>query len=261
MTSRPSDSSRSWARTVGGDDLTIDRRPYRFERTRVGAAGWPIRRTTTPRHLSRGAARDRLGGPPALRRRAARSSRPATAQRPTAAPFVAPVVAGKLVFRNAAPAPAAKTPTPAAPPSIPSADIDPTSHSTRPVTNEIVALDAIDAFDAMWGVSEPSGRRRRTGAGRFPARRVVVRQRDRRPAAVGGRHHGERYPGGGERRRGGTGHVRVERRCGASTTPAWLEDDVAHAGRADARPGRVRDHRRPRTMSRRCPPWCSQSRT
>ena len=100
-----------------------------------------------------------FGGPAGTSAPSRPFTRPATAQRPTAAPFVAPVVAGKLVLRNAAPAPAAKTPTRPPPLSIPSADIDPTSHSTRPVTNEIVALDAIDAFDAMWGVSESSGRR------------------------------------------------------------------------------------------------------
>ncbi|HEX5074139.1 MAG TPA: hypothetical protein VFW03_13070 [Gemmatimonadaceae bacterium] len=84
--------------------------------------------------------------------------RPATPQRPTAAPFVAPVVPGKLVLRNAAPTPTAKTPTPVAPTPIRSTDIGPTSHPTPPVANEIGALDAIDAFDAMWGVSEASGR-------------------------------------------------------------------------------------------------------
>ena len=104
-----------------------------------------------------------FGGPAGTSAPSRPFTRPATAQRATAAPFVAPVVAGKLVFRNAAPVPAAKTPTPPPPPSIPSADIGPTSHSTRPVTNEIVALDAIDAFDAMWGVSEPSGRRVKPG--------------------------------------------------------------------------------------------------
>jgi len=81
--------------------------------------------------------------------------RPATAQRPTAAPFVAPVGPGKLVLRNAAPAPAAKLPTPVAPPSIRSPEIDATPLPARPVTNELVALEAIDAFDAVWGVSEP----------------------------------------------------------------------------------------------------------
>jgi len=79
--------------------------------------------------------------------------RPATAQRPTAAPFVAPVVSGKLVLRNAAPTPTAKTPTPVAPPSIPSTDIDSTLRSTRPATNEIVARDALDA---VWDESEPA---------------------------------------------------------------------------------------------------------
>jgi len=80
--------------------------------------------------------------------------RPATSQRPTAAPFVAPVGPGKLVLRNATPAPAAKTPTPVTPPLISSADIDATPLSASPVAKEIVALDAIDTFDAVWGVSE-----------------------------------------------------------------------------------------------------------
>ena len=85
--------------------------------------------------------------------------RPAAVQRPTAAPFVAPVAPGKLVLRNPAPTPVApKTPTPIAPPSIPAADIRSMPLSTQPVANEIAALDAIDAFDAVWGVSDPPGR-------------------------------------------------------------------------------------------------------
>ena len=110
--------------------------------------------TTTP--FARRGARP-FAGPSAASAPSRPLIRPVTAQRPTAAPFVAPVAPGKLVSRNAAPAPAAKTPTPVAPRSIPSSDVD-SSLSTRPVTGEMGALDAIDAFDEVWSVSAPSGR-------------------------------------------------------------------------------------------------------
>ena len=83
--------------------------------------------------------------------------RPAAPQRPTAAPFVSPVVPGKLVLPNAAPVPTLKTPTPVALPSIPLPEADTAPPSPAPMPSEIVALDAIDAFDAVWGVAVPVG--------------------------------------------------------------------------------------------------------
>ena len=83
--------------------------------------------------------------------------RPAAPQRPTAAPFVSPVVPGKLVLPNAAPVPALKPPTPVALPSIPLPEADTAPPSPAPMPSEIVALDAIDAFDAVWGVAVPVG--------------------------------------------------------------------------------------------------------
>ncbi len=81
--------------------------------------------------------------------------RPATNQRPTAAPFVPPVVPGKQAL-GSAPPPVATAATPVATESVASADDDSTAPPSRPLTSEMVALDAIDAFDAVWGASEPS---------------------------------------------------------------------------------------------------------
>src|SRR5262245_42593349 len=91
-----------------------------------------------------------FGGPPSAPAPSRPVVRPATAQRPTAAPFVAPVVPGKLMLRSASPAPVVKTPTPIASPSIPLAKFDTTPPPANPVPSEMAALDAIDAFDAVW---------------------------------------------------------------------------------------------------------------
>jgi len=80
-----------------------------------------------------------------------------TPQRATAAPFVPPVVPGKPALGTAAPL--AKAPTPVAAQPVPEpqpvapvdADVAP---RTRPVTSEMVALDAFDAFDTVWGTHE-----------------------------------------------------------------------------------------------------------
>ena len=155
--------------------------------------------------------------------------RPATGQRPTAAPFVAPVAAGKLVLRNAAPAPGSKTAAPIAPPLIPAANMNVTPLSTRPVTSEVAALDAVDAFDAVWSVSEQSGRvaepapvaspldeaslgngidGQQLWAEDITATDIPAGESDVVPAPIA------LESGGG---------------VVASTTPAWLEDDVVLA--------------------------------
>ena len=83
----------------------------------------------------------------------------ATPQRATAAPFVPPVVPGKPALGTAAPA--AKAPTPVAtqpvpeavPQTVAPADADVVPR-TRPVTSEMIALDAFDAFDTVWRTHE-----------------------------------------------------------------------------------------------------------
>ena len=77
-----------------------------------------------------------------------------TPQRTTAAPFVPPVVAGKPALGGSAPAPAARAPTPVAMPAVAPIDADP-AQETRPVTSEMVALDAFDAFDTVWDTQRP----------------------------------------------------------------------------------------------------------
>jgi len=81
--------------------------------------------------------------------------RPATTQRPTAAPFVPPVAPAQSTLGNA-PAPAARAATPVATQPVPSATDDPAAPRSRPVTSETVAVDAIDAFDTVWGTPAPS---------------------------------------------------------------------------------------------------------
>jgi len=74
-----------------------------------------------------------------------------TPQRPTAAPFVPPVVPGKPALGSLAPV--AKAPTPVATQAVPPTDAD-ASARARPVTSEMIALDAFDAFDTVWGTPE-----------------------------------------------------------------------------------------------------------
>jgi hypothetical protein len=168
--------------------------------------------------------------------------RPATSQRPTAAPFVAPVGPGKLVLRNAAPAPAAKTPTPVAPPSISSADIDATPLSASPVAKEIVALDAIDTFDAVWGVSEPPVGPIESAAVASPLDELSLGE-----GIDGQQLWGEHItanditakdiPAGEPESVAVPVAFESSDTAAASTTPAWLEDDVAPA--PDASPSLV----------------------
>ena len=79
----------------------------------------------------------------------------ATPQRATAAPFVPPVVPGKPAL--GIPVPMAEGPTPVAapvvPPPVTPTDVDAESR-TRPVTSEMIALDAFDAFETVWGSQE-----------------------------------------------------------------------------------------------------------
>jgi len=89
-------------------------------------------------------------------------TRPATTQRPTAAPFAPPVLPGKRTLGNAPPPdvrPAAPQAVPSAPIAthvVPSGTEETATPQPRPVTSEMVAVDAIDAFDAVWGTAEPS---------------------------------------------------------------------------------------------------------
>ena len=153
--------------------------------------------------------------------------RPAMAQRPTAAPFVAPVVPGKLVLRNAASAPAAKVPTPVVPPSIPSTEIGPTSLSARPVPSEMDALDAIDAFDAVWGVSEPPGGPIESAAVASPLDELSL------GSGIDGQQLWAEHvtandvPAGDPETVAAPVTFESSETAEASTTPAWLEDDVA----------------------------------
>ena len=82
-----------------------------------------------------------------------------TPQRATAAPFVPPVVPGKPALGR--PAPSANALTPAAAGTVPQAVSQPVPPSdadavppTRPMTSEMIALDAFDAFDTVWGTTE-----------------------------------------------------------------------------------------------------------
>ena len=155
--------------------------------------------------------------------------RPVTAQRPTAAPFVAPVAPGKLALRNAAPAPAAKTPTPVAPPSIPSSDVD-SSLSTRPVTGEMVALDAIDAFDAVWSVSTPSGRPVEPGRAASPLDELSLGSGTDGQQPWAEDHTASDLPTSELRAESDTPVAPVtfesSNDAAASSAPAWLEDDT-----------------------------------
>ena len=74
-----------------------------------------------------------------------------TPQRATAAPFVPPVVPGKPALGP--PMPVAKAPTPVATEPVPPTDADPSARA-RPVTSEMIALDAFDAFDTVWATHE-----------------------------------------------------------------------------------------------------------
>jgi len=123
--------------------------------------------------------------------------RPATVQRPTAAPFVAPVVPGKLVLRNAAPAPGPKTPTPIALPLIPAPNISATPLSTKPVASPLDEVSLGSGIDGqqLW-------------AENITATDIPAGERDLVPAPVA---------------------FESSDTVVASTTPAWLEDDVAPA--------------------------------
>ena len=154
--------------------------------------------------------------------------RPATSQRPTAAPFVAPVGPGKLVLRNAAPALAAKTPTPVAPPSISSADINATPPSASPVANEIVALDAIDTFDAVWRVSEPPVGPIESAAVASPLNELSLGE-GIDGQQLWGEHITANDIPAAEPEKVAVPVAFESSDTAASTTPAWLEDDVAPA--------------------------------
>lgn len=76
-----------------------------------------------------------------------------TPQRLTAAPFVPPVVPGNPALGSPVPAPEA--PTAAGIPVVPVATSTVASSSgPRPVTSEMIAVDAFDAFDTVWGADE-----------------------------------------------------------------------------------------------------------
>jgi hypothetical protein len=90
-----------------------------------------------------------FAGPPATS--AARPFlRPVTTpQRATAAPFVPPIVPGKPALGSVVPA--RKSPTPVRTTAVPAAAAQAASPLPRPVTSEMIAVDAFDAFDTVWG--------------------------------------------------------------------------------------------------------------
>jgi len=171
-----------------------------------------------------------FGGPPHSSAPNRPFIRPAAPQRPTAAPFVAPVAPGKLVLRNAGPAPVTKTPTPVAPPTIPSADVA-TPVSTRPVTGEIGVLDAIDAFDAAWKMSEAPGRPVEPGPVAPPLDELSLGSGTDGQALCAEDITAEDITAedisSGESETVATPITLESNDAAASTMPAWLEDDVA----------------------------------
>jgi hypothetical protein len=72
-----------------------------------------------------------------------------TPQRATAAPFVPPIVPGKPALGSVVPA--RKSPTPVRTTAVPAAAAQAASPLPRPVTSEMIAVDAFDAFDTVWG--------------------------------------------------------------------------------------------------------------
>ena len=82
VTSRPSDSSRSWARTAGKYDLTLPNAHSASPGTESGAARWPSRKPRIPSPLWRAVARVRSSDRPAVRRPRVRSSDPLVPPRP-----------------------------------------------------------------------------------------------------------------------------------------------------------------------------------
>ncbi len=122
--------------------------------------------------------------------------------------------------------------TPIAPPLIPAANISVTPLSTRPVTNEVAALDAVDAvdaFDAVWSVSEQSGR--------VAAPQPVASPLDGTSlgSGIAGQQLWAEHITGTDIPAGESDVVPApiafesSDAVVASTTPAWLEDDVAPA--------------------------------
>src|SRR5262245_60133380 len=120
VTSRRSDSSRSWARTVGGGDLRSTGGRIASKRTRVRSRRMADQKTddTTPPLARRGARP--FAGPAGAPVGARPFTRPATTQRPTAAPFAPPVLPGKRTLGNAPPLDV-RPASPVAPQAIPSA--------------------------------------------------------------------------------------------------------------------------------------------
>jgi hypothetical protein len=153
--------------------------------------------------------------------------RPVTAQRPTAAPFVSPVVPGKLVLRNAAPAPAVEPPAPVAPSAIPLPEADAAPLSAGPVPSEMAALDAIDAFDEVWGVAEPPGAPSESAAVASPLDELSL------GSGTEGQHQwaeditADDIPAGKPETVAAPVAFEPTDSSAPSTTPAWLEDDVA----------------------------------
>jgi len=153
--------------------------------------------------------------------------RPPTPHRPTAAPFVAPVAPGKLVLRNAAPPPAAKAPTPVAPPLIPPGEIVATSVPAIPGTSELVALDAIDAFDAVWGVSETPGRPTEPAAVASPLDELSLGSGTDGQQLWAEDITANDLPAGEQETVAPPVARESSATAPASTTPAWLDDDAA----------------------------------
>lgn len=153
--------------------------------------------------------------------------RPAAPQRPTAAPFVSPVVPGKLVLRNATPVPALKTPTPVALPSIPLPEADTAPPSPAPTPSEIDALDAIDAFDAVWGAAVPLAAPAEPAALASPLDELSL------GSGTEGQHQWaeditvDNVPAGDPATVAVPVAFEPSESSAAGTTPDWLEEDVA----------------------------------
>jgi hypothetical protein len=153
--------------------------------------------------------------------------RPAAPQRPTAAPFVSPVVPGKLVLRNAVPVPALKPPTPVAPPSVSLPTADAAPPSAGPMPSEIAALDAIDAFDAVWGAVVPVSAPAESAAVAPPLDELSLGSGTEGQQQWAEDITADDVPAGEPETAAVPVAFEPSESSATGTTPAWLEDDVA----------------------------------
>jgi len=158
--------------------------------------------------------------------------RPAATQRPTAAPFAPPVVPGKRTLGNASP-PDVRPAAAAAPQAVQSDSDEAPTPQPRPVTSEMVAVDAIDAFDAVWDTAETSTAAIEPTALASPSEAASLGSEiDRHGLA-------DEIPGDSDLAESEPGVPATTGSADftpAGTMPAWLEDEVGPGAGPDGPP-------------------------